>query len=82
MPDFSILAISSLLDLLNMGDTTVNSSQAAEVKELARVLEVREVEEEEVSGGLVSRGLMWLFRYSTSKKTKMTTSCRRTLRFV
>ena len=56
MPDFSILAMNSLLNLLSKGSTTINSSQVAEVKELARVLELREVEEEEVSGGLVCRG--------------------------
>ena len=51
-PDFSILAVTCLLNLLKKGSTTINRSRVAEVIELARVLELREPDEEEVSGGL------------------------------
>ena len=58
LPDFTIMAVTSLLDLLYKGVTTISSSQVAEVLELAKVLEMREVQEEEVSDGLTSRGSM------------------------
>ena len=52
------MAITSLLNLLYKGVITISSSQVAEVLELAIVLEMREVQEEEVSDGLTSRDLM------------------------
>ena len=52
------MAVTSLLDLLYKGVTNVSSSQLAEVLELAKVLEMREVQEEEVSDGLTSRDSM------------------------
>ena len=58
LPNFTIVAITSLLNLLYKGVTTISSSQVAEVLELAIVLEMREVQEEEVSDNLTSRDLM------------------------
>ena len=55
LPNFTIVAITSLLNLLYKGVTTISSCQVAEVLELAIVLEMREVQEEEVSDGLTSR---------------------------
>ena len=52
------MAITSLLNLLYKGVTTISSCQVAEVLELAIVLEMREVQEEEVSDGLTCRDLM------------------------
>ena len=52
VPDFSSKSVTSLRDLLNKGTTTINGPQVEEVIKLARVLELRELEEEEVSGGL------------------------------
>ena len=52
VPDFSIGAVTSLINLLKNGTTTTNGPQVAEVIELARVLELKELEQEEVSGGL------------------------------
>ena len=52
VPDFSSESVTSLLNLLKQGTTTINGPQVEEVIKLARVLELRELEEEEVSGGL------------------------------
>ena len=52
VPDFSIWAVTSLINLLKNGTTTTTGPQVAEVIELARVLELKELEQEEVSGGL------------------------------
>ena len=52
LPDFSIGAVTSLINLLKNGTTTTNEPQVAEVIELARMLELKELEQEEVSGGL------------------------------
>ena len=52
VPDFSIWAVTSLINLLKNGTTNTSGPQVAEVIELARVLELKELEQEEVSGGL------------------------------
>ena len=52
VPDFSSESLTSLLNLLKKGTTTIYGPQVEEVIKLARVLELRELEEEEVSGGL------------------------------
>ena len=48
MPDLTILG-----KLLKKSITTMNRSQVAELLDLARILELREVEQEEVNGGLI-----------------------------
>ena len=52
VPDFSSESLTSLLNLLKKGTTTIDGPQVEEVIKLARVLELRELDEEEVSGGL------------------------------
>ena len=46
VPDFSSESLTKLLDLLKKGTTTIDGPQVEEVVKLARVLELRELEEE------------------------------------
>ena len=64
VPDFSIGAVTSLLSLLKNGTTTTNGPQVAEVIELAWVLELKELEQEEVYTTKLTSLIKLLKRFS------------------